>query len=80
MKPTAAHQLAARRLDRIARELEAAARHAWISAEHFRSGDVPRASAHVFAAIGHSAGASKVIEEVAQTHAKHASKSETRRR
>jgi hypothetical protein len=70
---------AARRLDRIARELESAARHAWMSAAHFRSGDVPRAAAHVFAAIGHSAGASRVIEEVARTHARYATAPARRR-
>ncbi|MEK7465996.1 MAG: hypothetical protein AAB074_01160 [Planctomycetota bacterium] len=72
MKASRAHLKAAARLDDIARELEAAALHAHTAAGHFRKGNVPRAAAHAFAAIGHSAGASRVIEDVARAHARRA--------
>ncbi|KAF0242850.1 MAG: hypothetical protein FD180_3701 [Planctomycetota bacterium] len=72
MKASRAHLTAATRLDSIARELESAALHARTAAGHFRQGNVPRAAAHAFAAIGHSAGAGRVIEDVARSHAKRA--------
>ena len=46
-------EAAASFFDSAAEELELAAAHALRAAEHFRAGEVPRASAHAWASLGH---------------------------
>jgi hypothetical protein len=57
------------RLDQVADELEAAARHARLSAAHFRSAEVPRGAAHALAAWGHLHRAGVTLGAVAEAHA-----------
>lgn len=57
---------------RIAEELEIAARHSRVAAEHFNHGDVPRGCAHAFATTGHIRNAQVVLDEAAQLHASRA--------
>jgi hypothetical protein len=57
-----------KKLFQIAEELEKAAAHAKIAADHFNSGEVPRACAHSFAAEGHIAVASETLSLVAREH------------
>ena len=46
-------EAAASLFDSAADELDLAGAHARRAAEHFRAGDVPRATAHAWAALGH---------------------------
>lgn len=64
-----AHEVAARRLDRVAEELDAAAAHARTAARHLRARAVPRSSAHVHALDGHLVRARRVLDEHAAEHA-----------
>ncbi|MEK7071154.1 MAG: hypothetical protein AAB966_05065 [Patescibacteria group bacterium] len=57
-----------KRLLQIAEELEKAAAHAKIAANHFKSGEVPRGCAHSFAVEGHIAAASENLTLVAKEH------------
>jgi hypothetical protein len=55
--------------EEIAAELERAAQHALHAAEHYRIGDVPRGSAHAWAAQGHTRNAQQKLDEQAREHA-----------
>lgn len=60
---------AARRYQRSAEELNAAADHLRIAAEHFTSKEVPRGCAHAFAAYGHMLNGHRLLDENAVLHA-----------
>ena len=62
-------EVQAERFDKIAAELEAAARHAKIVAIHFRNQEVARAGAHSLAMHGHVVNANNLFEEGARVHA-----------
>lgn len=57
-----------KKLLQIAGELEKAASHAKIAANHFKSGEVPRACAHSFATQGHISSATEILSVVAKEH------------
>ena len=59
----------ARLYDETAAELERAAGHCRVAAEHFRSGVVPRGAAHAWAAYGHVLEAESRLEAQAREHA-----------
>jgi hypothetical protein len=54
--------------ERAASELDTAAAHARRAAEHFRSGEVPRGTAHAWAARGHLVAAERSLDEQALEH------------
>jgi hypothetical protein len=58
----------AKRLDQVAAELEKAAAHAKIAADHFRNAEIPRGCAHTFATEGHIIAANDLIKECALMH------------
>ena len=60
------------RFERAAAELELAVKHAKTSARHLREREMARAWAHGFALVGHLRKAQKVVDEIADDHAKHA--------
>lgn len=55
--------------ERMAGELEAAARHARVAAGHFGEQSVPHGCAHAFAAQGHSGNARELLDRLAALHA-----------
>jgi hypothetical protein len=55
--------------DEAAAELTRAAQHCARAAEHFRHHDVPRGTAHAWAALGHVRTAESRLDEQARTHA-----------
>jgi hypothetical protein len=55
--------------ERAAAALELAAQHARVAARHLREGEVPRASAHAWAAHGHDLTAQQLLGRAAQLHA-----------
>jgi ABC-type bacteriocin/lantibiotic exporter with double-glycine peptidase domain len=55
--------------EQAAQELDLAAKHLRVTAEHFRNHEVPRACAHIFASQGHLFAVKKIIEEHAVLHA-----------
>ena len=57
-----------KKLLQIAEELEKAASHAKIAANHFKLGEVPRGCAHSFAVEGHIVVASETLSLVAKDH------------
>jgi hypothetical protein len=61
-------ETAARLYEEAARELDRAARHCGRSAEHFRNGEVPRGTAHAWAARGHILKAESRLDEQARRH------------
>jgi hypothetical protein len=61
----------ARFYDEAAKELERAARHCEVAAQHFRDGVVPRGAAHAWAARGHMLEAQARLDEQAREHAGH---------
>jgi hypothetical protein len=61
-------ELAAGRYEEAASELERATGHCRRAAEHFRDGDVPRGTAHSWAAFGHVREAQEKLEEQARQH------------
>ena len=61
-------ETAARLYEEAARELDRAARHCERSAEHFRNGEVPRGTAHAWAARGHVLEAESRLDEQARRH------------
>jgi len=63
---------AAQLYDAAARELDRAAGHCRVSADHFRSGEVPRGAAHAWAAFGHVREALDRLELQARDHSKRA--------
>ena len=62
---------AAETLERLAAELELAARHCRTAAGHYRQREVPRACAHLFAAHGHLRRAQRGLDALAEEHADH---------
>ncbi|HXH97043.1 MAG TPA: hypothetical protein VNH40_07515 [Gaiellaceae bacterium] len=56
--------------DDVAAELERAAAHAAVAAQHFRDENVPRGSAHAWAVHGHILEARARLEEQAREHAR----------
>jgi hypothetical protein len=54
--------------DEAAAELERAVGHCRRAAEHFRDADVPRATAHSWAAFGHVREAQDRLDEQARQH------------
>ena len=60
---------AARLYEEAAAELDRAAGHCRISAEHFRNAEVPRGAAHAWAAFGHVREALDRLEQQARSHA-----------
>ena len=61
---------AAELYDEIAAELDRAAAHARTTAQHFRDGDVPRASAHAWALQGHLREAQAKLDAQSREHAR----------
>jgi hypothetical protein len=61
-------EAAAQLYEAAAGELESAAAHARTAAEHFRSGEVPRGTAHAWATRGHLLAAEKPLDEQALEH------------
>jgi hypothetical protein len=59
---------AARLLEAAAEELDGAAAHSRVAAEHFRNRKIPRAAAHAWAALGHLREAETRLEEQAREH------------
>jgi hypothetical protein len=51
------------------RELEGAAKHLQVTANHFRAGEVPRGCAHLIATLGHIKNAESVLERMMVLHA-----------
>lgn len=66
-------EAAASFFDSGAEELELAAAHARRAAQHFRSGDVPRATTHAWAALGHLKTAEDRLMVQAREHRQSAS-------
>jgi len=62
-------EAAAQLYDEAAHELERAAGHCRVSAEHFRNGEVPRGTAHAWASYGHVREALDRLEQQARFHA-----------
>jgi hypothetical protein len=60
---------AARLYEEAAHELDRAAGHCRVSAEHFRGGEVPRGAAHAWAAFGHVREALDRLEQQARVQA-----------
>jgi hypothetical protein len=61
-------EAAAATYDTAAGELEKAVAHCRRAAEHFRDGEVPRATAHAWAAHGHVLQANDGLSEQAREH------------
>ena len=61
-------EAAARLFDEAAAELELAAHHCTTAAGHFRGDEVPRATAHAWAAHGHVRAAESRLDEQARLH------------
>jgi hypothetical protein len=59
---------AARLYDEAAVELDSAAAHCRVSAQHFRDGVVPRGTAHAWAALGHIREAEARLDAQAKQH------------
>ena len=59
---------AAQLYDTAAEELERAAAHARVAAQHFRDGEVPRGTAHAWATRGHVLAAEQALDEQALAH------------
>jgi hypothetical protein len=65
-------EAAARLYEDAAAELDRAAAHCRVSAEHFRNAEVPRGAAHAWAAFGHVREALDRLEQQARDHSKRA--------
>ena len=62
-------EAAARLYDEAAAELERAAGHCRVAADHFRNREVPRGAAHAWATRGHVLEALERLDAQARTHA-----------
>jgi TPR repeat protein len=69
--PNERMEAAARLYDQAAEELEKAAAHARVAAQHFRDGEVPRGAAHAWATRGHVLAAQNALDEQALEHRLH---------
>lgn len=72
MKEDSPFEASALVCEEVAKELELAAKHMLITAEHFRSQEVPRASAHTLATLGHVEKAKALLAEIAIKHSEKA--------
>ncbi len=61
-------EAAAKLFDTAAEELDKAAAHARVSAQHMRDGEIPRAGAHAWATRGHVLAAEQSLDEQALEH------------
>ncbi len=61
---------AAELYEEVAAELDQAAAHARPTAQHFRAGEVPRASAHAWALQGHLREAQERLDAQSREHAR----------
>lgn len=59
----------ARLYDEAAAELEQALAHCRVAAEHFRNQEIPRGTAHAWAARGHLLNTGFLLDEQAREHA-----------
>lgn len=57
--------------DQAAEELDKAAAHARVAAQHFRDGEVPRGAAHAWATRGHVLAAEQALDGQALEHRLH---------
>ena len=57
--------------EEVAAELEQAAAHAAVAAQHFRDENVPRGAAHAWAIRGHLLEAQERLDAQAREHARH---------
>lgn len=62
-------QSTARLYDEAAAELEQALGHCRVAAQHFRNSEIPRGTAHAWAARGHLLNAATLLDEQAREHA-----------
>ena len=63
-----AYAAAAQLYEEAAAELERAAAHCHVASERFRGAEVPRGTAHAWAALGHLREAELRLEEQARAH------------
>ena len=63
-------EAAARLFEAAAQELDQAAAHCRTATGHFRNGEVPRGTAHAWAARGHALAAAEALDEQARAHAR----------
>jgi hypothetical protein len=61
-------EAAAQLCEEAAHELDRAAGHCRVSAEHYRNGEVPRGAAHAWAGFGHVREALDRLEQQAREH------------
>jgi TPR repeat protein len=59
---------AAKLYEEAAAELDRAAAHARVAAQHFRDREIPRGAAHAWATRGHILAAGKALDEQALEH------------
>jgi hypothetical protein len=62
-------EAAAQLYEQTAEELEEAAHHCRVAAGHFRDREIPRATAHAWAAFGHVTTAERSLRDQAEVHA-----------
>ena len=67
------YEAAAKLYAAAANELDQAAAHCRTAAGHFRDGEVPRATAHAWAARGHLLEAQQSLDEQAREHGRRSS-------
>jgi hypothetical protein len=67
-EPQSRLEEAARLYDDAAHELDRAARHCIVAAQHFRDGEIPPGAAHAWAARGHLLNAEQRLDDQARTH------------
>ena len=67
-EPNPDRENAARWCEEAAAELDRAAGHCRVAADHFRNQLIPRAAAHLWAAFGHVEGATERLREQARMH------------
>jgi hypothetical protein len=61
-------ETSAKLFDAAAEELDNAAAHARVAAQHLRDGEIPRAGAHAWATRGHVLAAEQALDEQALAH------------
>ena len=61
-------EAAAQLFDAAADELDKAAAHARVAAQHLRDGEIPRAGAHAWATRGHMLASQRALDEQALEH------------
>jgi hypothetical protein len=63
-------EAASKLYEEAARELDRAARHCEVAGQHFRNNEVPRGTAHAWAARGHMLEAEARLDEQAREHSR----------